>query len=428
VIFAAITILPARALADGAFPDEFSIFVPQDRPHEIVVPTNFGLVITDDDAMHWNWVCENDIASLPFSYFMGAPPGDMMYALNLDGAWPSPDFCKWSESTLAMDAKQVNDIFPDPNDSKHVFALAQPITTSTATDYLLESKDGGYAFPNVLFTAPPGARLESVELSKSDPHRIYMTMTNLRPQHRYVLTSTDGATHWSTIDVSDIVRQPGMPTATPHLPLIAQVDPMNADVVYFRIVRNSAEESDSLGISTDGGKTLKILYTLPQMGKMTAFLLLPDGTIILGTRGGGYISTDHGTTFKPWDNSPQIRGLAYRAGCIYAAADNFADGYAAGMTCDVGMTWKPLLRFDLIGPPYACALVQNACGPLYPGLEVMFGIDGGVSSGTSDGGIMMVTKKGCSCGAVELRDAGPPIAVAFLVGVLVVLRKKRACS
>ncbi len=31
-----------RARADGAFPDSMALFLPADRPHELVLATNFG--------------------------------------------------------------------------------------------------------------------------------------------------------------------------------------------------------------------------------------------------------------------------------------------------------------------------------------------------------------------------------------------------
>src|SRR5215831_12600411 len=92
-VSAALTMLPAAALANGAFPDEFSIYTPLDKPHRILLPTNFGIIITDDDGAHWNWVCEQAIASLPYNYFVGAPPTDTMFAINLDGMYASTDMC-----------------------------------------------------------------------------------------------------------------------------------------------------------------------------------------------------------------------------------------------------------------------------------------------------------------------------------------------
>ena len=49
-----------RARADGAFPDSQSVITPFDRPAELILPTNFGLVISEDAGQSWQWSCESD--------------------------------------------------------------------------------------------------------------------------------------------------------------------------------------------------------------------------------------------------------------------------------------------------------------------------------------------------------------------------------
>jgi hypothetical protein len=419
-----VSIAPARALADGAFPDELTLFAPKDKPRQVIVSTNFGLIVTNDDTQTWSWVCEQAITTLPFNYVVGPPPLDIAYALNVDGVFVSNDLCRWTQAKLGMMAKLVNDVFPDPSDGRHVLALARPTTTSTPTDYLLESKDGGFNFDDVLFAAPPGGRLESVEIAKSDPRRIYMVMSLTKPIRRILLRSTDAGMHWDMIDQSAFLRPAGNPMASPRLMLILQVDPTNPLLIYLRVLRNSPDASDEVAISDDGGSTLRTLFKLPGTVKMSCFLLLLDGKIVVGTRSGGFISGDHGVTFGDW-TALQLRGLAYRDGTIYAAADNFADGFAAGASTDLGQTWKPILTFDRIGPPLDCPEVHTACDSQYPGLEMMFGIDGGVSAPAVDGGGTNLgrTPSGCHCDA----GAGGSTAIAMLVLALaaIVLLAKR---
>ena len=43
---------------------------------------------------------------------------------------------------------------------------------------------------------------------------------------------------------------------------------------------------------------------------------------------------------------PDIRALAQRAGVVYAATDNFGDGYALATSSDEGETWQPLMAYD----------------------------------------------------------------------------------
>ena len=62
------------ATADGAFPDSLSVLVPAGHPHEIVLATNFGPLISEDDGATWSWVCEQAIALLVSLYQVGPPP------------------------------------------------------------------------------------------------------------------------------------------------------------------------------------------------------------------------------------------------------------------------------------------------------------------------------------------------------------------
>src|SRR2546425_5825580 len=58
--FAAVTVFTAASpvLANGAFPDEFSIHFPPNAPHRILVGANFGLLVSEDDGATWRYSCE----------------------------------------------------------------------------------------------------------------------------------------------------------------------------------------------------------------------------------------------------------------------------------------------------------------------------------------------------------------------------------
>ena len=60
------------------------------------------------------------------------------------------------------------------------------------------------------------------------------------------------------------------------------------------------------------------------------------------------MSHDDGATFQENRAVPGVLALAQRDGILYAAADNFADGFALGASSDEGATWQPVVRFDQI--------------------------------------------------------------------------------
>jgi hypothetical protein len=72
----------------------------------------------------------------------------------------------------------------------------------------------------------------------------------------------------------------------------------------------------------------------------------------------GARSTDGGSTFIAWPGVPHLRALAERDGLLYAAADNFADRFALGVSSDE-TTWRPLLSYNDVTRVKAC--VAAAC-------------------------------------------------------------------
>src|SRR6516162_7293685 len=67
------------ARADGAFPDSDSIVVPASLPGEIVLGTNFGVLLSVDDGDTWTWTCEQAGNTFGSHYQMGAPPLNRLF-------------------------------------------------------------------------------------------------------------------------------------------------------------------------------------------------------------------------------------------------------------------------------------------------------------------------------------------------------------
>src|SRR6476620_2413045 len=72
------------AAANGAFPESDAVLLPVDHPQRIILSTNFGLIISDDDGATWQWTCVSAETSMASTYVMGAPPQDLLYARSPD--------------------------------------------------------------------------------------------------------------------------------------------------------------------------------------------------------------------------------------------------------------------------------------------------------------------------------------------------------
>src|SRR5688572_27760483 len=57
VAFASIIATAGSARANGALPGSFGILLPATRPHDVVLATNFGIIISEDDGATWQWTC-----------------------------------------------------------------------------------------------------------------------------------------------------------------------------------------------------------------------------------------------------------------------------------------------------------------------------------------------------------------------------------
>ena len=97
---------------------------PSDRPAEIILATNFGLVLSEDAGQSWQWSCERDANAYGILYQQGPAPRHRLFTVAGDKLVFSDDgSCGWQTAAGALAAQLVTDAFPDPNDADHVLAI-----------------------------------------------------------------------------------------------------------------------------------------------------------------------------------------------------------------------------------------------------------------------------------------------------------------
>src|SRR6185295_18123478 len=173
-------------------------------------------------------------------------------------------------------------------------------------------------------------------------------------------------------------------------------------------------------------------------GKMTGFLRMEDGTLLvaglIGQTPALYRSDVAGATFAPVAAPPHIRGMAERAGVLYAATSNWDDGFAMATSIDGGTTWQRGLAFSDIGAIDACnkSACQMACGTLvadgvWPAafcqadLPPTSDLDGGArpsDATASHGSIQFARGSGCACALALDRGGGGAARAATATGAL----------
>jgi MYXO-CTERM domain-containing protein len=425
-----LALLPRPALADGAFPDSVRIFAPAEIPNQIILATNFGLIINEGQAQGpWSWICEAALipdTSNIFLYQMGPAPTHTIFAVDMAGALIStPNLgCGSHVATFSSTGTHsVYDVFPDPTDATHVFAIA----AVNGTFALYPSSDGGRSFQEPIFTAPGEAFLLSVESAKSDPKVVYMTMTSRSPVVPYVIASIDGLRTSTTYDLSSVLGKSG-----PKIMAVSHRDPK---MIFFRV--QADDGTDQLAVSEDGGKTVRI--AAETHSTITDFLERQSGTMLMPVlAGGGYQSMDGGHTWVPWNTPAHLRAVAERAGGLLGSGDNFADKFAVATSIDGGTSWQPAFRFVQISGPAACPSVAAACctgGLGWPYLMGLFGI--GVTTTTAacpagppDAGTgpTMPPAKSCGCRSSTGEPEGAVLGLLALGFLFARLRSKRGSA
>jgi hypothetical protein len=433
----AVLVPAGRAAANGAFPDSGAVLLPADRPQEIVLSTNFGLIISDDGGATWQWTCEGPETSMASSYMLGAAPADRLYSLSPDVglAVSTNGSCSWFRSGGTLASAIASDAFPDPTDATHVLAVVGPAAGTAASAVVYESTNGGDTFAATPFyIAPDGETLMGVEIARADPRVVYLTMATSGP-HPSLLRSDDAGATWTTFDLEPSI---GARTAR-----IVAVDPADANVIYLRAI---GAGSELLAVSRDGGLTFATPITLPG-GALSAFARLASGTVLVAglvpgdagtTSGVAWRSTDGGVTFQDWTLAPMpgLRALAERDGTLYLAGNNYLDGWALAVSTDEGQTLQPIARYNQVSAVKACAAAacQDSCDE-QAGRHIWAPE---VCNPTADGGVdggqpPPKTPSGCGCSAAP-PSGGAGIAFLF-AGVVTVLRsavrarrRGRSCS
>ena len=340
------------ARAHGGFPEAKQILLPANRPEQIILVTNFGLIFSEDSGATWLFSCEDALSAYGERYRLGAPPSHRIFALSGAGLiYSDDDACGWQAARGTL-----SDVIPyayttDPSSSQRVYVIGVPRAGEREGENIYVSDDGGVSFGAPVFTAPERGAVLSVLVAPSLPRRLFATMFSSPGNHPVLLRSDDSGEHWDV--VADLVESLG----EKPFELLA-IDPLDENRLYARVLGAAAE---TLATSIDGGLSFVQSVSIP--GKLNAFLKLASGTILVagtaGTEAVGYRSNDDGQSFQPWPQAPHVHALAERNGRVYIAADDVADGYAIAESDDEGAHLTPLGGFDQVQAVKSC--VADSC-------------------------------------------------------------------
>ncbi|HEY2369786.1 MAG TPA: hypothetical protein VGH87_25480, partial [Polyangiaceae bacterium] len=164
------------------------------------------------------------------------------------------------------------------------------------------------ALPGVI---DPLLTIDTIDLAKSDPQRIYVTGIQYGATVAKMLVSIDGGATYTENDIPLVAGEDGA--------YIAAVDPTNADLVYVR----------TLGVSTDNTTLVSRLLVTPDAGqsftehwsgdKMQGFALSPDGSrVYLGSVNAGLLVANASDLVFSQRSTLAIQCLATSGNVLYA--------------------------------------------------------------------------------------------------------------
>jgi hypothetical protein len=347
------------ARADGAFPDSLGLMTPTQLPDETLLATNFGLVMSFDGDQTWVWACEQGANSYATLYQMGPAPRNRIYAIapTSSGVTTNVIYSDDSSCTWKAAATGAIDAFVDPTNGDRVLAVVTtPLDAGGSSYAVMESSDGGATFPQTRYTAAIGDHITGVEISRSTPQTVYLTITSGTAYTPKVAVTTNGGGSWTLHDLSTT-----LPSGTNSIRLVA-VDPSDAQKVYLRIAN---QQQQALAVYSDGSATATTPLTFPG-GAFTAFTRMASGSLIaggiLGTTPVAFRSTDGAGSFSQLPTVPfTFTGLSSRGTKLYAAADNMVDpshAYGIYTSTDEGMSWQPLMAFGDYGQATPTPTIQ----------------------------------------------------------------------
>jgi MYXO-CTERM domain-containing protein len=382
------------------------------------------LLLTQDDAAHWSWICEDTVGYGGFEDPMMSFTADgSILAATFEGLGVSHDTgCDWAFAGSGLTGQYVVDLDMQKGDpSSGVLLVANDAGQEAGTaDYVMqlwETSDAGATWAQAGVSLPASFFGVTVETAPSDRNRVYASGTlgpPGYPAHPGLIERSDdrGAT-WQPMFI------PGSDDA--NVPYIGAVDPQNPDVLYVRLDGNP---TDQLVVSQDGGTTwTKVFETnVPVQGATSPLLglaLSPDGSVVaLGGPNDGLWTAPASTLAFTKASTMSALCLTWSTAGLYGCGDEVADGFTAGISSDQGKTWTPLLHRAGLCGPLACAAdsgVTTQCTSLWALNASAFGdpsCDGRPSTSSSPDASVDGDSGAAASGAGGAGGAGGACALA----------------
>jgi hypothetical protein len=405
----------APARADGGIPRGYGILFEPGKPSHIVVHSQYwGLFDGTDGGSSWNLLCSQAFGGRaldPDNYAtVLAKDGRIIVAGQFNGLSVSDDTCSWKQID-AFNMESVQGVAAVDAMGTSFVAVTVLGTADGVNSHVYSSTDRGDTWTAAKGTIPKDTSMANIAVAPSDPKRIYVVGVVINGGPRQIAVSKDGGDTFTMLPVGAM----GEYDATLIKPLsVVGILPNDPDTLFVRADggdMQGAQAADELWVSSDAGKTWKLLYTAMGTGDLPGFALTPDGknVLIAGPAEGikqaslaDAVAGKQGAFTQIYPG--QVWGLAFQGDKLYAGNDDYSmkPSFTLGVSTDGGKTFsKVMTKCDVTFPKcdmsstmemlcreqwtrqggYVTDYLQNACG-----LGGMGGMSGGGGGGAAPAG------------------------------------------
>jgi hypothetical protein len=391
------------ALANGRFPASNQFLFSPVNPDYILLRTTYGLLPSTDNGASWAYVCEDVMGLLSVNGSGYEDPsiglmanGDIVAADSRGINVSTDNGCNWSCQGGMLAHQTVVDLAVFPSDPSKAVAMVSTVAPNDASDtssfytQVFLTTDNGMTWNPVGPTLDPTVTVQTLDVPKSDPTRIYVSGTRAFGSNKtawlFMYSSPnsgggggdggdgDGGGGDDSGDGGDGGGGGDEPTAggvwteqpitefDPTLEnaiYIAAIDPNNADLVYLRTQGQATGGESRLYVTqnasaADGGATFTTpaggTFQTPEasgstiVGELLGFALSPDGSkVYLGTyESGVWMASTSDFVFEQMNANVDIQCLATRGSELWACGPA-KTGFVAGVSTDDGTTFTSKL-------------------------------------------------------------------------------------